>query len=201
MLCSSHGCQSALRSTTLSSENPVREAGLCHPWYQRHHLRLAAAKWQRLEQTKSSEGAPLLPNTPHCGPQLLLHHFRSEPWLFESSSSTMTCLKSAFKRENNPSNVWTQLPVPPQSLPFSRPNMLLTRYFSKMDKTTSVRYTSVNFFFEVNRTLQMRSERGHCLPGTQFKEVSVIIYLRLHSLFYKPSAQGKPFAQSVHTLP
>lgn len=80
--------------------------------------------------------------------------------------------------------------------------MLLTRYFSKMDKTTSVHYISVNFFFEVNKTLQMCSERDHCLPGTQFKEVSVIIiYLRLHSLFYKPSAQVKPFAQSAHTLP
>lgn len=89
----------------------------------------------------------------------------------------------------------------PPSLPFCRPNMLLTRYFSKMDKTTLVHYTSVNVFSEVNKTLQMCSERDHCLPGTQFKEVSVIIYLRLHWLFYKPSAPVKPFAQSVHTLP
>lgn len=101
-----------------------RQGGPHHPW-QRHHQRFAAAKWQKqawpqVLRVHLCSPTHLWPPAaaPHCIP------------LFESSSSSLTCPKSTFKRETA-LQFWRQL-CAPQNLLFSRPNMLLTTHFSKM---------------------------------------------------------------------
>lgn len=158
--------------------NTQREAGRArHPWWQLHHLRLPAARWQRQGQTNRSEGAPLPPT--HCTPGHGGCAFASALWdlcRYTELAILPDVTDSAFKREAALRILGDSSLRPPV---FSSPGLcpLLKSGQSHWD----ILYPG-NFFPKSTKPFRC-AERGTVqwdfrLPGAQFKEIW-LIHLRL----------------------